>query len=303
MKKFKFLVLSVLTVFAFISCVDDDNDELTGNAITGGLVGVNNALISYVVGSGNTYSATGSVYQGNIQVNSVDIYKSFTTVDGDASDEVFFTSVTLPGVVGETENFNLSFTYEDLIQGLTLGGSPLPENDGELNIGDFWTLKYVSQTSTGNENVNGNTTKIAVGTRYAGVYTVVDSQYWNSGSFLGNWTGGDRIIESVDATVYRHAGHAYWDDNEWFFTVDNDTGYITVLPEFPEGEGTLVNGSPIMTCEGAGGDFEMIPCDATTSKATPDDVNGEDILEFTMGYFRGVGATREFYEKCVKQVD
>lgn len=304
MKKIKFLVLSVLTVFAFISCVDDDNDPLTGNATTGGLVGVNNALISYVVGSGSTYTATGSVYQGNVQVESVDIYKSFTTVGGDSSAEVFHASVTIADqTIGSTVGFTLNFTYEDLISGLTLNGSALPDNDGELNIGDFWTLKYVSNTSIGSTVATGNTTKIAVGTRYAGVYSVVDSQYWNSGSFLGNWTGGDRIIESVDATVYRHAGHAYWDDNEWFFTVDNTTGYITVLPEFPEGEGTLVNGSPIMTCEGAGGDFEMIPCDATTSKATPDDVNGEDILEFTMGYFRGVGATREFYEKCVKQVD
>ncbi len=305
MKNFKFIVLSVLTVFAFSSCVDDDNDELTGGATTGGLVNVNNALISYVVGSGNTYSATGSVYQGEIQTSSIDIYKSFTTVDGDSSDEVLFTSISiLDNTVGQTEDFGLSFDYEDLIDGLTLGGSSLPDDDGELNIGDFWTLKYVSNTSAGDANVTASTTKIAVGTRYAGVYTVEESAYWNSGSLQGgNWNGGDRIIESVDATVYKHVGLAYWDDNEFYFTVDNTTGYITVLPEYPAGEGTLLNGSPIMTCEGAGGDFENLTCDATTSVATPDDVNGEDILEFTVGYFRGVGATREFFEKLVKQVD
>ena len=304
MKKIKFLVLSVLTVFAFISCVDDDNDPLTGGALTGGLVGVNNPLITYVVGSGNTYSASGSVYQGAVQVESVDIYKSFTTVAGDSSNEVFLTSVTVPNqTVGSSASFTLQFTYEDLIAGLTINGSPLPADDSGLSIGDFWTLRYVGNTSTGDANSNGNTTKIAVGTRYAGVYSVVESEYWNSGSFLGNWNGGDRIIESVDASIYRHVGHAYWDDNEYFFTVDNSTNYITVLPEDLAGDGTLVNGSPIMTCEGAGGDFEMIPCDETVSKATPDDVNGEDQLEFTMGYFRGVGATREFYEKIVKQVD
>ncbi|MFH6768074.1 hypothetical protein V8G56_04935 [Gaetbulibacter aquiaggeris] len=303
MKNIKYLVLTVLTVFAFISCVDDDNDELTGNAITGGLVSVNNALISYVVGSGNTYSASGSVYQGNVQVTSINIYKSFQTVGGDKSDEVFFTSVDLPAVIGQTSNFSLSFTYEDLIDGLTLNGSALPANDGELSIGDFWTLRYASNTSTGSLNFNGSVTKIAVGTRYAGVYSTEEAAYWNSGSYLGSWAPADRIIESVDATVYKHVGHAYWDDQEWFFTVDNETGYITVLPEYPAGTGTLINGSPIMTCEGAGGDFEMITCDATTSKATPDDVNGEDMLEFTVGYFRGVGATREFYEKLIKQVD
>ena len=303
MKNIKYLVLTVLTVFAFISCVDDDNDALTGNAITGGLVSVNNALISYVVGSGNTYSASGSVYQGNVQVTSINIYKSFQTVGGVKSDEVFFTSVDLPAEIGQTSNFSLSFTYEDLIDGLTLNGSALPANDGELSIGDFWTLRYASNTSTGSLNFNGSVTKIAVGTRYAGVYSTEEAAYWNSGSFLGSWAPKDRIIESVDATVYKHVGHAYWDDQEYFFTVDNETGYITILPEYPEGTGTLINGSPIMTCEGAGGDFEMITCDATTSKATPDDVNGEDMLELTVGYFRGVGATREFYEKLIKQVD
>ena len=45
----------------------------------------------------------------------------------------------------------------------------------------------------------------------------------------------------------------------------------------------------------------MIPCNSTTSRATPDDVNGLDILEFTVGYFRGVGATREFYSKIQKK--
>ena len=304
MKNLKLLVLSVLTVFALTSCVDDDNDELTGGAITGGLVNVKNPLITYVVGSGNTYSASGSVYQGNVQVESVDIYKSFTTVDGDSTDEVFFTTVTVPNTtVGQTVSFALQFTYEDLIAGLTLNGSALPADDSQLNIGDFWTLRYFGNTSTGSSNANGNVTKVAVGTRYAGVYTVVESEYWNSGSFLGNWNGGDRIIESVDAVIYRHVGHAYWDDNEYYFTVDNTTNYITVLDVDLAGDGTLINGSPIMTCEGAGGDFEMIPCDASVSKATPDDVNGEDQLEFTMGYFRGIGATREFYERIVKQVD
>lgn len=299
----KFIVLSVLAVFALTSCVDDDNDELTGGAETGGLVNVNNALLSYVVGSGKTYTATGSVYQGDVQVGSVDIYKSFTSVDGDSSEEVFFATIPISGAIGETASFSLAFTYEDLREGLTLNGSPLPTNDGELNIGDFWTLRYASNTSTGNLNFNSASTKVAVGTRYAGVYTIVDAAYWNSGSFLGTWAPGDRIIESVDATIYRHVGHAYWDDQEFYFTVDNTTGYITVLGEYPEGEGTLINGSPIMTCEGVGGDFEMIPCNATTSKATPDDVNGEDQLELTVGYFRGVGATREFYELLVKQVE
>lgn len=306
MKNFKILMLSAFVAFAFTSCIDDDNDALTGGATTGGLVNVNNALLSYVVGSGSTYTAAGSVYQGSIQTTSVDIYKSFTdNVSGVVSNEILLTSVPISNTtIGESVSFSLSFTYEDLIAGLTLSGSPLPADDSQLNIGDFWSLRYVGNTSAGDANSNASTTKVAVGTRYAGVYTTVESQYWNSGSFLGNWNGGDRIIESVDATIYRHSGHAYWDAEGYFFTVDSGTNYITVLPEDLEGNAAVINTSPIMTCEGAGGySFEMIPCNATTSKATPDDVNGEDQLEFTVGYFRGIGATREFYSKIIKQVD
>lgn len=304
MKDFKFLILTLLFSTFFLSCVDDNNDELTGDAITGGLVNVNNPLISYVVGSGNTYVATGSVNQGDVKTTAVEIYNTFTnSVTGERSNRVLLLTIPISNTTaGEVAEFEVSFDYNQLIANLTVTGNPLPDNDSDLNIGDFWNLEYVSKTSTGNSNVNSSVTKVAVGTRYAGVYTVEDSEYWNSGSLIGgNWTGDDRIIESVNATVYRHVGLAFWDDNEFFFTVNNDTGYITVLPEDLEGNGVLLNGSPIMTCEGAGGNFEMIMCNATTSVATPDNVDGKDQLEFTVGYFRGVGSTREFYEKLVRK--
>jgi len=307
MKKFKYLILSLSVVFALASCegdfflVDDDNDRLTGGAVTGGLATVN-PLMTYVVGSGASYMAAGSVYQGKVQTTSIDVYKSFTdNVTGTTSNEVLFSSVSIANTnVGDLGTFELNFTYEDLINGLTLSGSPLPGDDSALNIGDFWTLRYVSNTSTGNQNVNGNITKVAVGTRYAGVYDVVESEYWNSGGFNGNWNGGARVIESVDATIYRHVGLAFWDDNEFYFSVDNDTNVITIFDYDLGGADLLLNGSPAMVCDGPYA-FESLTCDDTTTRATPDDVNGIDQLEFVVGYFRGVGATREFYEKLIKR--
>ena len=89
MKNIKYLILSLFTVISFGSCDDNDNDELTGGAITGGLVAVNNQLISYVVGSGATYSASGSVFQGREQTSSVDVYKSFVNnTTGSVSNEI-----------------------------------------------------------------------------------------------------------------------------------------------------------------------------------------------------------------------
>ena len=305
MKTLKKLILTLFVSTMIFSCVDDDNDELTGNAAVGGFVKVGNPLLSYVVGSGNTYTAAGSVFQGNVQTTEVNVYNTFTdNLNGVSSNRVLLKTISVPNTaVGSTSPFNLSFTYEDLIAGLTIDGSPLPANDGGLNIGDFWSLEYEATTSEGTKHNNSCTTKVAVGTRYAGIYSVVESAYWNSGGFIGNWTGGDRIIESVDATIYRHVGLAYWDDNEFFFTVDNDTNVITVLDKDLDDGDLLLNGSPAMTCTGGTGSFESLTCDATTSRAIPNDVTGEDVLEFTVGYFRGVGATREFFERLVKQVD
>lgn len=305
MKTLKKLILTLFVSTMIFSCVDDDNDELTGNAAVGGYVDVGNPLISYVVGSGNTYAAAGSVFQGNVQTPVINVYNTFTdNMTGESSNRTLLKTIQISDVnLGSSSQFDLTFTYEELIAGLTLNGSPLPANDGGLNIGDFWILEYESTTSEGTTHNNSAATKVAVGTRYAGIYTVVESEYWNSGGFIGNWTGGDRIIESVDATTYRHVGLAYWDDNEFFFSVDNDTNVITAFDKDLEDADLLLNGSPVMTCTGGTGAFESVTCDGSTSRAIPDDVNGEDVLEFTIGYFRGVGATREFFERLVKQVD
>ena len=96
---------------------------------------------------------------------------------------------------------------------------------------------------------------------------------------------------------------AYWDDNVYYFTVDNVTNVITALDVDLDDVGNTLNGSPMMTCFGGTGSFESITCDNTTSIATPNDVTGADQLEFTVGYFRGVGATREFSERMIKLVD
>jgi hypothetical protein len=302
MKNLKYLVLSLFTVISLVSCVDDDNDALTGGAVTGGLVNVNNKLLTYVVGGGNTYAASGSVFQGKDITTEINVYSSFTnSVTGAKSNRVLLATLPITNVtVGQSPTFEVTFTYEDLIKDIQIGGAALPANDGMLNIGDFWSLEYES-TVGGNKNNNAVATKVAVGTRYAGVYEVIESQYWNSGGLQGgNWNGGERIIESVDATIYKHLGLAYWDGNEFFFTVNNTTNVITVMPVDLAGDGVLLNSSPILECTETNGAFESIACDDTTSVAVPDNVNGKDELNFTVGYFRGVGATREFFEKLVK---
>ena len=302
MKNIKYLILSLFTVISLGACVENDNDELTGGATTGGLLSVNNQLISYVVGSGATYVATGSVFQGREQTTSIDIYKSFTNnTTGSVSNEVLLKTITIGDTtMGTTFGFDLTFTYEELITDLTIDGAPLPANDGNLNIGDYWSLRYASNTSEGDLNFNAKTTKVAVGTRYAGVYTVEDSSYFRLGVDGGNWNGTDRIIESVNASIYRHKGVGFWDDNEFYFTVDNATGVITIMDVDLDGNGVNLNGQPIMTCESNNG-FTVLECGASSSLAVPDDVDGADELIMTVGYLTAGSGPREFFQRMVKQ--
>ena len=302
MKNIKYLILSLFTVISLGACVENDNDELTGGATTGGLLSVNNQLISYVVGSGATYVATGSVFQGREQTTSIDIYKSFTNnTTGAVSNEVLLKTITIGDTtMGSTLGFDLNFTYEELITDLTIDGAPLPANDGNLNIGDYWSLRYASNTSEGDLNFNAKTTKVAVGTRYAGVYTVEDSSYFRLGVDGGNWNGTDRIIESVNASIYRHKGVGFWDDNEFYFTVDNATGVITIMDVDLEGNGVNLNSQPIMTCE-SNNAFTVLACGASSSLAVPDDVDGADELIMTVGYLTAGSGPREFFQRMVKQ--
>ena len=133
----------------------------------------------------------------------------------------------------------------------------------------------------------------------AGTYVAEVGEYWNSGTYQSSYAGSTWVIAAISPGLYRHEGIGFWpDDNDFYFTVDDTTGVITVLTKDLNNEPTLLNGSPIMTC--AGGQFEMVTCDDTTNKRTlsPD---GHHIVELTTGYYRGAGATREFLEKLVRQ--
>jgi hypothetical protein len=133
----------------------------------------------------------------------------------------------------------------------------------------------------------------------AGDYTAVVNEYWNSGRFLGDYDGYHINIAAIAPGLYLQSSFGpFPDGGSFYFTVDETTGFITTTGKEADGvTTTLLNGSPMMTC--AGGQFEMVTCDNTTNKRTlsPD---GHHIVEVTVGYFRGAGATREFLMKLVR---
>lgn len=306
MKKFIIYSLAIIAAISFASCVAD-NDELTDGAKTGGLLQINNSLVGYVVGNGLTspYSASFTIFQGNVKTTQVDIYKVFKSAVLGTSNEVFLKTVTVPASP-QSQTVNFDVTYNELIAGLLVGGNPLPASDALLNIGDSWTLKYVSKTSNGDSNLNASTTKVSVGTRFAGKYRVIQGEYWriNVRRLDVMWTGQFRTIESVNATTYKfleYAGPFVGATNSHYFTISPTD--VVRTPVTYGGVAQLLNGLPVINCEDTPGNITnacgFAPIQNTIVR---DNVNGKDRIYRTYGYLAATGS-REFYEVLEKVVD
>jgi len=310
MKKLKIYTLALLTSVGLVSCTSF-TDPLVGDAVTGGLVTVNTGLVSYVVGNGNEfpYNASFSVFQGAVTTTKVDVYVVFNdnTNDGQ-SNEVLLKSFPIPSSP-QHQDFAFQVTYDELIAGLTIDGVPLPASDSGLNIGDAWTLKYVSTTSAGNVVVNSSGTKISVSTRFAGTYMVIQGEYWRIGVPRPDvaWTGQLRTIESVDATTYRfldYAGPFFAVTNTHYFTIDEND--VVNTPDLYDGTPQLLNAFALINCiEDPALMTNACNYDGPQNTVVRDDVEGKDIIYRTYGYNATAGdvGPREIYEVIQKVVD
>ena len=306
MKKIAYLLIMVMTL-GVVSCSDDNYDTLTGNENEGGLLTVKKLLIPYVVGNGDdfTYGAEIAAFQGDVKITSVDIYKKFTNVAGDVSNSALLKTVTFPNT-SQVENLAFTVTFNELRAGLTLNGAPLTTDDSTLNIGDFWTLTYVAKTSKGTEATNLKTTKVSVGTRFAGKYTVVQCDYWRIGvprpDVTGSFLGTEVIIESVNSNTYKKLEYAGpFNGNVFYFTIDSNDHIL--VPTSYNGSVQLLNALPATNCDQTPGDI-TIACSVAGIQNTVvrDDVLGKDRLYMTYGYLAATGP-REFYEILEKVVE
>lgn len=310
MKKIKYIFIFSALFAGFTAC-EEDSDELTGNANTGGLVQVNTPLVGYVVGNGQTKNYEGSftVDQGAEAFTTVDIYKSFRNTKGTSSvaddvlsNEVLLKTVTLTGNKHEVKNF--TFNFNELVQGLTLGGQPMTTNDANLNIGDSWTLRFASKTKNG-DHFNSKSVKVSVGTRFAGNYTVTAAEYYRIGvprpDVSGPYVGTKITIESIDASTYKvNEYFGPFSGNEFYFTIVNDV--IDYPANQPDGDPQVGNGIPMITCLTAPTEMTNVKC-GSSNFVTRDDINGKDKLTMSFGYLNAPGAPREFYQVLEKIVE
>ena len=302
----KIFSLIFLSSVVFYQCNDADLD-VVGNAAgysEGGLIRNDNSLVNYVIGSDQAYEFGMLIYQGSIKTTSVDIMKTFTTSTGLVSNTILLKNVAVTNP--DTDFFSFTTTYDELIQGLEINGQPLPDSDADLAIADFWTLTYVAVTSEGNLHANGTTSKLAVSTRLAGNYTVVQSAYFHpTAGDQGGFNGDNRVIESVanvpDFATYfaTDVGPFVNDANFYYFYVSNiadaDGTFPVTIPKEYNGAVQLIWGSDdIGVCQT--GDLPDMPC--TNYARLFED--GHDELFLNYGYIRDTG-TRQFYENDFKK--
>lgn len=303
MKKFKLYSLALLVLAGLFSC-ETDSDTLTGGAETGGLLTVNSGLVGYVVGNGNDfkYSVKLNAFQGDIATTKIEVYKKFTSVAGVSSSEVLFKTIDVP-TTPKNQDIAFTVTYNELKAGLTVGGQALPTDDSLLKIGDAWTLRYVTTTSAGTVHSNSKTTKVAVGTRFAGTYKVIDSNYWRLNVSSGGYNGAIRVIESVDATTYRFVDYAgSFAGNTHYFTIDANG--VVNTPVSYNGAVQLLNGQPLINCISNPNDMKNACGYAgPQNTVTKDDVNAKDRIYRSYGYFTAGSGPREFYEALERVVN
>jgi hypothetical protein len=204
MKKIFKISLFLFASLAFTACSNDTSDTLTGSETQGGLLNVQVTNLIYAQGSLATdnYEASFSGFQGRENIETVDVYKQFTTVDGMMSEKVLLTTLTFPNV-DQMETLSFMFNYNDLISGLSVNGAPLPTDDSTLSIGDFWELSYMSNLGNGNAHMNVQKTKITVscGSFLEGMYANSTFRPDNGATYT---FAADQVVKLGDG-LYRNS--------------------------------------------------------------------------------------------------
>jgi len=296
MKIIKILSVLFLSLLVIPAC-DESESVVTG--VEGGLVEVLNPSVNYVVGNSGPYSLSMTVYQGEVKTTKVEIYKSFTS-GSNSTDEMLFKTVDITGT--ETANVTVSFSLSDLIAGLSLNGTPLSGTDTDYLIGDSWKFRYEATTSLGSVVQQNKVTKVTVATRYAGKYRFVEGTYWRIGELYstGDYWDPEYLFESIDAKTYKMNGMCAWPDNELYFQIEED-GSIT-YPSAWKGVDQILNGSPLITCDGNLSDMSHVNC-GSSNYVIKDDVTGKDRLVMSFGYYTAGSGPREFYQVMEKIVE
>ncbi|HNY02563.1 MAG TPA: DUF4361 domain-containing protein [Bacteroidales bacterium] len=173
-------------VLLVVAACNKNEDLVTKDAQEGGLIVPVTTNFAYKLANTPQVDVTLKAPVGPA-IQKIEVYNSYTSADvadtaHPVSNEVLIKTIT-PG----SGDITFTLTYADLKNGLTLGTTPLPDDETKLGIGSNWTLRYVSyMAADGRKVINNNKTVISVANIYAGLYQCT--------GVFHHPTAGDRTI-------------------------------------------------------------------------------------------------------------
>lgn len=305
----RYSLLLALLVFA-VSCGEKDFTEYTNADSTQNIVDPYLQVLTSVVpfqAGVESYDIAFNVLNGDKRLSKIDLYKQFTdAVSGGQSETVLFRSYdSLEDLKTEIAD---GFNYDDLREGLSVGGTDLPADETELAIGSGWVLSFVGTFADGSGTVDlPGAINVGVLSPYAGLYEVIESDYYriNVQSGIADWTGQERFIGSVDATTFSYNdfwGPFGWTGASFNFSIDEETNVITV-PILVDG--ALFSGNRALGCDTEPEQFVDVPCEGSNilvkDPDNPNAANGLHEIVITYGYFTDGSGSRQFYERLRKK--
>lgn len=304
MNNYKIILgISLIMAFFITSCGDDDYKALTYSetdlVTSDAFVNVLTPVVSFVAGT-ESYNIDMLVVPGSSEIASLELSNSFTdSSTGVTSDPVAFKTYPVTG--DASTRLQDVITYADLKNGL----SGLPDSENDIAVGSSWDITAVAKNAAGEEVLNQGKITVAVLSPFAGVYRVIESDYYRIGAQSGaaDWTGTEIFIGSVDENTFSHVN--WWGpfdfEGSWVFDL-NDDNTITI----PDDPSQLVfSGDDMLTCQEDAGSFVNVPCAGSNVLEVAAD--GKHIIKLTYGYFTASGdeneGAREFYEVLEKIVE
>lgn len=215
-----------LLVLGLNSCLMND-DLMTADAKAGGLV-ESSELVQFIPKSNEGVDIDIKVYQGPA-IQTVKVYKQFYhKATGEVSNVVLLGTFNVSGQnSGDTLLLSQNYSWEQLIQGISVDGYTLPNDPLSADIGDFFILKYVSVLADGREVTSNARTKVLITNSYAGYYQS-DLTFFqpNFGTYPDN---PYRHVQLVKELIPTDGSTCYTSFALWGSY--GETMYITVNPD------------------------------------------------------------------------
>jgi hypothetical protein len=201
--------------------------------------------------------------------------------------------------VGELRNvITDTLTYDDLKADLT---PALPDVDEDVPPGSGWVFRFEGVNASGEHVILGGAINM-VRSKYAGNYTVLQSDYYRIGVHRTDldWSGQTRFIGHVDEVTLSYNdfwGPLGWGGCAFHFTVDPDDKsiFVPILAECG-----LFSGLYEASCQNNKSVFDNVPCDGSNKIVDDEGGEGKHRIYLTYGYVSASGP-REFYEVLEKQ--